>query len=151
MIHLSGKGYETLGTLEEAVALARAQIVRDEKPEYAALLSTSRVREAIRAAVRSEARQLAQEEQRHPGSRDYWRKHVAPIYRRIARDGVWFESCSFSGFYAIIERRSGRRVATECFGLRLSIATPGAAFEGFALPIVDVRFGGGMDSTSEAD
>src|SRR5262249_50771981 len=51
--HLRREGYERAKTLAEAVKLAKSQLALDGKPEYAALLSEGRVRDAIRTAITS--------------------------------------------------------------------------------------------------
>lgn len=143
--HLRREGYERAKTLADAVKLVRSQITLDGKPEYAALLSEARVREAIRTAIASyEAFQEEAEERRFPGSTEHFQQHVKPACLRIADRGDWPAGCAFFGFYTLTESTGGeeeRTVEHHGLGLRLEIATPEARFKGFGLPILDVFFG----------
>jgi YD repeat-containing protein len=111
-------------------------------PEYAALITESRVREAIRTAVKSyEAHHLEKEDQKRPGDKEYFRNTIKPIILKIADDGTWQQGCSFSCFYTLTDRRGESEVAYHGLGLRLEVRTPDKPRQGFALPIIDLYYG----------
>lgn len=145
---LTPADFEKVKTVKEAVEVVKARLIQDGKPEYAALLSEERLREAIRTAVESyEARQDAAEK-RNAGSKEYFQKEVKPVFLKIADKGRWPEGCSFFSFYKLTDRRDGRNIAYDGLGLRLQVATPMAKFKGFALPIVDLYFGRYSESSN---
>jgi hypothetical protein len=133
--------FATAKSLDEAVKIVKSHLERDGKPEYAALLSESRVTETIPIAIKSYELLLIQEEKNNPGSKDYFNKVVKPIFMKIAKEGVWPKGCSFFFFYAVSDKKNG--ITYPGLGLRLDIDTPEGKipFKGFALPIIDLYFG----------
>jgi hypothetical protein len=126
--------FEGIKSLKDAIEVVKERLKKDGKPEYAALLSDTRVREAVRSAVRSyEDLYLEKKEKQNPGSKEYFEKEVKPVCQKIASTGEWPPSCSFFGFY--------RLGIYDGLGLRLRIETSQAKFQAFALPIVDLYFG----------
>src|SRR3954453_14805198 len=116
--------FEAVQSLRGAVEVVQGRLKRDGKPEYAALLSEVRVREAIRTAIRSYEAVLDQADQRHPGSKEYFEQTVKPVCLRIADAGAWPPGCSFFSFYTLRERGDGQDIAYDGLGLRLQIETP---------------------------
>jgi hypothetical protein len=133
--------FQGVKTLKEAVEVVKERLKQDGKPEYAALLSDERVRQATGTAVQSYEALLDEAETRNAGSKEYFQKEVKPAYLNVADKGEWPENCSFFSFYTLRDRRDGRDIAYDGLGLRLQVATPNAKFKAFALPIVDLYFG----------
>jgi hypothetical protein len=138
---LTPRDFEKLKTLNEAVEVVKDRLRQDGKPEYAALLSEARVRDAIRTALKSYQPLLEQSEKQTSGSKEHFQKEVQPICLKVADKGEWPAGCSFFCFYTLTDQREGRNIAYDGLGLRLQIATPNAKFKSFALPIVDLYFG----------
>jgi hypothetical protein len=126
---------------KEAVEVVQARLKQDGKAEYAALLSETTVREAIRTGIQSYEARLDTQEKRTPGSREYFEKEVKPVLLKVADEGQWPERCSFSSFYTLTEQLDGKNIAYHGLGLRLIVETPKAKFNGFGLPIIDLYFG----------
>lgn len=133
--------FEKVKTVKEAVEVVKARLRQDGKPEYAALLSEERVREAIRTAVQSYEARQDEADKRNAGSKEYFQKEVKPVFLKVADKGQWPEGCSFFSFYKLTDRDGRNDIAYDGLGLRLQVATPMAKFKGFALPIVDLYFG----------
>ena len=135
--HWSPQDFEDAKSLKAATDVVKEKLKQDGKPEYASLVTESRVREAIRKAIQSYEKVLEKHESQNSGSKEYFEKAVKPIYLKIADAGEWPRGCSFFSFYKLTESNT----TYDCLGLRLQIDTPQAKFKAFALPITDVYFG----------
>lgn len=136
--------YKTAKDLNQAVKICKQQLMKDGKPEYAALLSEQKVRQAIHSAVISYEKLLASKDGQALDAK-YFHDMIKPICLKIANSGLWLRNCSFTKFYLLTDK-SG--FAYECFGLRLEISTPGAKGDGFGLPILDLYYGRFLNSTT---
>jgi hypothetical protein len=76
--NLSRDGYENVKTLKDAVEVVKGQLKADGKPEYAALVTEARMREAIRTAVQSYESLLEKLEKGSPGSTKNGRRTSSP-------------------------------------------------------------------------
>ncbi len=146
---LSGD-YSQAGSLREAVDICRRSLAADDRENYAPLVTEERVRSAIRVALESykhvlEKRALPYGEE-YPWALDKevekqfsnFKDVVEPVYLRIAGGGSWPPGASFVYY---LFRVDDNNVRYECLALRLQIETPGAMFQGFALPILDLTYG----------
>jgi len=133
--------FKNVKSPKEAVQVVQERLKQDGKAEYAALLSETRIRKAIRTAIQSYEARLGSLEKGSPGTKEYFEKEVKPVFLKVADEGQWPEGCSFSSFYTLTERRDGEEIVYDGLGLRLQVETPRAKFKGFALPIVDLYFG----------
>jgi hypothetical protein len=139
---LAPKDFKDVKSLKGAVEVVKARLQQDGKPEYAALLSEDRVRDAIRTAIQSCEAFQDDNEKRIPGTKEYFDKEVKPVCLRIAEKAEWPEKCSFFSFYTLIDKRDGKEDITyDGLGLRLRIETPNGLAHAFALPILDLFFG----------
>ncbi len=143
--------YSRAGSLEGAVEICRRSLAADGREDYARLVTEERVRAAIRVALESykyvlEKRSMTYGED-FPWVRDKevekqarnFEEVVKPVYLGIAEEGSWPPGSSF--FYYLF-RVDDNLVRYDCLGLRLQIETPGAMFQSFALPILDLYYGG---------
>lgn len=135
---LSPKDFEGIKSLKDAIEVVKERLKHDGEAEYADLLSETKVREAVRTAVRSYEALLEKEEKRHPGSKEYFEKEVKPVCQKIASTREWPPDCSFFSFYSL---GGGNGIVYDRLGLRLRIETPKAKFQAFALPVVDLYLG----------
>lgn len=142
--------YSRAGSLKDAVDICRRNLAADGREEYAPLVTEERVLSAIRVALESyryvlEKRALPYGEE-YPWARDEevekqisnFKDVVEPVYLGIADGGSWPSGASFVYY---LFRVDDNNVRYECLGLRLQIETPGAMFQGFALPILDLTYG----------
>lgn len=136
--NLSDRGYDKVKSLKEAVDVVKAQLTADGKPEYAALVTEDRVRQAIRTAVQSYDAILAVQGKRPELVKDRWEKDFKPIYMSIADKSHWPANCAFGGFYRLWDERG---VAYDGLGLRLKVEKQAEPRLLFALPIMDLYFG----------
>lgn len=147
---LSGGDYSRAKSLKEAVQICRRSLEADGREDYATLVTEDRVRSAIKVALESykhvlEKRSLTYGED-YPWVRDKevekqagnFEEAVKPVYLDIADNGSWPQGTSF--FYYLF-RMDDNGVRYDCLGLRLQIETPGAMFQGFAIPILDLYYG----------
>ena len=145
-----GVDYSRARSLKEAVEICRRSLETDGKEDYAQLVTEERVRSAIRVALESykhvtEKRSMTYGED-YPWVRDKevekqarnFDETVKPVYLRIAEDGSWPPGTSF--FYYLF-RVDDNLVRYDCLGLRLQIETPGAMYQRFSLPILDLYYG----------
>lgn len=131
--------YSSVSTLDEAIGMVKEQLKRDEKEEFASLLSEKRVRHAILTAIRSyETLLKSRERERTPGETTYFNNVVKPVYLEIAAEGNWNHDCRFVNSYVFTDSRNN---AYDGFKLRLFIDTPNKKFYHFALPVVSLTYG----------
>lgn len=130
--------YATAKTLKQAIDICKAKLDARGKPEYSALLSEQRVREAIRVGLKSYEVGPNKLKDNPEGHAKYFDEVVKPVYLKIAKDGVWPENCHFSYFFALSDKNG---VSYDGLGLRLLVSTPGENFHGFGLPVVDLFYG----------
>src|SRR5260370_42024563 len=88
---LSATDFENIKTLTEAVEVIQQRLKHDGKPEYAALVTEPRIREAVRTGIKSYEALL----EKRPGDKEYFRNTIKPIILKIAVDGTWQHGCSF--------------------------------------------------------
>ncbi len=135
----NGAGYENCNTLSKAVAVLRLQLEADDKPEYAALISEKRVRDAIRTAVRSYDAFYSIDEGRKnhsPERVEFWNNEFKPIFLKLADTDEWPAGCAFFASYGLQDRAW---ITYDGLGLRLEIIAKGN--RKFALPIIDLYYG----------
>lgn len=153
-----GVDYSRARSLKEAVEICRRSLETDGKEDYARLVTEERVRSAIRVALESykhvlEKRSMTYGED-YPWVRDKevekqarnFEEAVKPVYSGIAEDGSWPPGTLF--FYYLF-RVDDDLVRYDCLGLRLQIETPGAMFQRFSLPILDLYYGRFADSEDD--
>jgi hypothetical protein len=138
---LSRDGYESVKTLKDAVEVVKGQLKADGKPEYAALVTEARMRDAFRSGIPSYEARLGNLETRHPGFTKQWQTEIKPLCLKIADKGEWPKGASFWGFYTLSEQGAdGKWISYDGLGLRLDVKNtdePG----GFAFPVLDVFYG----------
>jgi hypothetical protein len=98
---LSAEDFARVKTLKEALEVVKQELIRNGKPEYAALLSEKRVRESIRTGIRSVEAHLDKMEQLNPGSKGHFSESAKPVFTQILEDAAWPPNCSFFGFYTL--------------------------------------------------
>jgi len=127
------QGYENCKTVVDAVLVLGKKLEADGKIEYSTLITEKGMRDAIRSAVKN-----YDANQNHPPAQlERWKNEWKPIFLKIAETGEWPADCTFMGFYGW-EDANG--IQYDGFGLRLSLKT--ADGHNFALPIIDLSYGG---------
>jgi hypothetical protein len=124
--------------LGDAVARCREKLEKDGRPEYAALVSKQRIKDALKQAVTDYEAWLKAKPGPPGGDPEYFADVVKPVAMKIVETDEWPKGCSLSWFPDVLE---GRAKAREGFHLRLNIDTPGAKFGGFGFPLVNLSFG----------
>lgn len=130
-----GISQDNAESLGQALELFRKKLEEKGMCEYAALLSEDRVRNAIHTAIRSY--EAVERFEHGGGTDDYFEALIKPICLEIANNGVWPQGCSLRAFFKLVELG----ITYDGLGLRLQVDTPGAEFECFALPVLDLFYG----------
>lgn len=93
------------------------------------------MREAIRIALQKYDGEFPGKdklsEEEYARARAHYQQTVRPICQKFVENESWQKGWTLSGFAAHVESNN-----SEVMGLRVMISTPGAAYEGFALPII---------------
>jgi hypothetical protein len=118
---------------ERSLAVSARATCTGGKRVYTGHLSEESVRSAIQTAIKAVDSKIEQEETNSPGTKQYWQAVIKPMLQQITETGQWPANCCFEGFYKM-DNYDG-------LGLRITIKTPGARFDGYSLPILDVWFG----------
>lgn len=134
--NLSRKGYDKASTLKEATEILHAQLLLDNKPEFAALVTEDRIREAIGTMIQSfDALLNSTDDPKLAKSREDWTRTIRAACLKMAVEGHWPAGSSFNGFYLL--KQDG--VNYQGLAIRLNVVTADARFN--ALPVIDVWFG----------
>lgn len=148
---MRGADYSRAGSLKEAVGICRRSLEAEGREDYARLVTEGRVRAAIGVALQRHSHAL--ERRGMPYGEDYpwvrdkevekeaghFEEVVKPVFLRIAGEGSWPPGASFRYY---LFRVDDDLVRYDCLLLRLQIETPGAMSRAFALPILDLYYGG---------
>lgn len=143
--------YTRAGSLREAVDICRRSLAAEGREDYARLIDEERVRAAIKVALESHKHALEKQVlaygPEYPWARDkevekkirHFEEVVKPVYLGIAESGSWPAGSSFVYY---LFRVDDNLVRYECLNLSLYILTPGTMFQGFAIPIINLYYGG---------
>jgi hypothetical protein len=129
-------GVTAAKNLADALGQCRKKLEKDGRPEYAALVSEQRVKDALKQAVTGYESWLKANPGPPGGDPKYVADAVKPVAMKILEAGEWPDGCKLSWFPDVLEGRP-----KEGFHLRLEVKTPDAKFKGFAFPLLDLSFG----------
>jgi hypothetical protein len=121
--------YDDVTKLADAIAIVQSTLERDDRREYAVLLSEDRVRAAIADGIRRRDALVETEELQNPGAKAAW-ELARPTILSIAETGAWPKGSSFYVQYSVYN--SEQHTAYE--GLSVSLLGP------VSLPIIEVMF-----------
>jgi hypothetical protein len=133
------QGYENCKTVTDAVLVLGKELEADGKIEYSTLINEQGVRQAIRTGVKHCDALMSADAiaTNHPSSLERWKNQWKPTFLKIADTDEWPADCTFMGFYGWGDANG---IQHDGFGLRLSLKT--ADGHNFALPIIDLSYGG---------
>jgi len=123
-------------TLADEIARIHAKLEAGGKPHFIPLLTVASVKDAIRTARVSYASSGGTEGR--PGGEEYMQSKIDPLLDDVLADGTWPANAELDLCY---EQKGEAGVTYQGLGVSLEIKTPGSAFSGFSLAILDLWYG----------
>jgi DNA-binding transcriptional MerR regulator len=125
---MQGRQVMVKGTsLSDTLKRLEGQFIADGRGQFVALLEEGAIRQAVRVAQAA-----------YGGGNEYYRSVIQPLLQGIAEQGTWPPNAEMDAFYELTDK-SG--VTYQGLGLSLEVWTPGEAYKGFSLPVLDVWYG----------
>jgi hypothetical protein len=124
-------------TLADEVERIHRKLHADGKDQFVPILTEESLKSAILKGIQSYEAD-SPDLQKGGGSPGYWHDTIKPVLLDAAQKGIWSEKGMVDIYY---EQKDDRGVTYEGLGASLEMRTPGAAYPGFSLAILDLWYG----------